>query len=171
MNFVLTSSVNLPLPSKPENPFRLALKIKFLVLGLMNPMNNLACVFRLSIWSLKAYQTRLKTLVPRLSLLFRRPPNKLVKFDLLMSWNSKIDFVSADLTSEKRDQYVTLTRYCLYLGLCVTVCIIFQNSTWLAALFGIVVGIYISMSEYWLKTNPAPKTPSQKILEAAMGME
>jgi hypothetical protein len=33
------------------------------------------------------------------------------------------------------------------------------------------VGIYISLSEYWLKNNPAPKEPAQKILEAAMGME
>ncbi|CRL03643.1 CLUMA_CG016174, isoform A [Clunio marinus] len=81
------------------------------------------------------------------------------------------DGMCTDLTNEKRDQYVTLTRYCLYLGLCVTVCIIFQNSTWLAAIFGIVVGVYISLSEYWLKTNPVPKSPSQKILEAAMGME
>lgn len=75
------------------------------------------------------------------------------------------------MTSEKRDQYVTLTRYCLYFGLCVTVCIIFQNSTWLAAIFGVIVGIYISLSEYWLLTNPAPKPPGQKILEAAMASQ
>lgn len=79
--------------------------------------------------------------------------------------------LNSDLTSEKRDQYVTFTRYCLYFGLCVAVCIIFQNSTWLAAIFGIAVGIYISFSEYWLQANPPPKTPSQKILEAAMGMK
>jgi disulfide bond formation protein DsbB len=74
------------------------------------------------------------------------------------------------MTNEKRDQYVTLTRYCLYFGLCVTVCIIFQNSTWLAAIFGVIVALYISFSEYWLQQNPAPKAPSQKIFEAAMGI-
>lgn len=77
---------------------------------------------------------------------------------------------STDLSSEKRDGYVTFTRYCLYLGLCITVCIIFQNSTWLAAIFGLIVGLYISLSEYWLKNNPTPKQPGQEILEAAMGM-
>lgn len=80
-------------------------------------------------------------------------------------------FAYTDLSSEKQDNYVTFTRYCLYFGLCVTVCIIFQNSTWLAAVFGVIVALYISFSEYWLKNNPAPKTPSQKILDTVMGME
>jgi hypothetical protein len=78
--------------------------------------------------------------------------------------------LTTDLTNEKRENYVNFTRYCLYFGLCVTVCIIFQNSTWLAAIFGIIVGVYISLSEYWLKTNPAPKPPVQKLFESAMEM-
>lgn len=39
---------------------------------------------------------------------------------------------------------------------------------WLAAIFGIIVAVYISLSEYWLKTNPAPKTPAQQLFESAM---
>lgn len=49
--------------------------------------------------------------------------------------------------------------------------IIFKNSsTNISAIFGVVVAVYISFSEYWLMTNPGPKGPSEKILEAAMGM-
>lgn len=91
--------------------------------------------------------------------------------DLLKKNFFPLIFAYTDLSSEKQDNYVTFTRYCLYFGLCVTVCIIFQNSTWLAAVFGVIVALYISFSEYWLKNNPAPKAPSQKILDTVMGME
>lgn len=61
----------------------------------------------------------------------------------------------ADLTSEKRSNYVTVTRYITYLGLCIATCVIFQSSTWLAALVGIAVACYISLSEYWLSSATA----------------
>jgi len=76
-----------------------------------------------------------------------------------------------DLTNEKRDEYVTFTRYCLYFGLTVAACIMLQNSTTLASIVGLIVALYIGLSEYWIRNNPEPKAPSQKILEAAMGME
>jgi hypothetical protein len=37
----------------------------------------------------------------------------------------------------------------------------------LAAAVGLAVAGYISLSEYWIKTTPEPKSPSQEILEAA----
>uniref|UniRef100_A0A1L8DNP2 Putative conserved secreted protein n=1 Tax=Nyssomyia neivai TaxID=330878 RepID=A0A1L8DNP2_9DIPT len=55
-----------------------------------------------------------------------------------------------DTAGEKRDQYVTMTRYLTYLGLCIATCVIFQSSTWIASLVGLAVALYISVSEYWL---------------------
>ncbi|CAO1347213.1 unnamed protein product [Diamesa hyperborea] len=81
------------------------------------------------------------------------------------------DGLCTDLTNEKRGQYVNFTRYITYFGLCVATCIIFQSSTWLAATVGLGVAAYISLSEYWIKNTPEPQAPSQKILEAAMGMQ
>lgn len=60
-----------------------------------------------------------------------------------------------DLSSEKRSDYVTMTRYLTYLGLCIATCVIFQSSMWLAALVGIAVAVYISVSEYWLSSATA----------------
>lgn len=85
-------------------------------------------------------------------------------------YNSGLQFL-LDLTNEKRGQYVNVTRYITYFGLCVATCIIFQSSTWLAATVGLGVAAYISLSEYWIKNTPEPTAPSQKILEAAMGMQ
>lgn len=59
------------------------------------------------------------------------------------------------MTSEKRSNYVTMTRYITYLGLCIATCVIFQSSTWLAALVGVAVACYISLSEYWLSSKTA----------------
>lgn len=48
-----------------------------------------------------------------------------------------------------------------YFGLCIATCIVLQSSTWLAALIGLFVAVYISISEYWLKSLPPNTTPAQ----------
>lgn len=58
-----------------------------------------------------------------------------------------------DTSSEQRSDYVTMTRYLTYLGLCIATCVIFQSSTWMAALVGIAVAVYISVSEFWLSAT------------------
>ncbi|EAT34727.1 AAEL013062-PA [Aedes aegypti] len=76
------------------------------------------------------------------------------------------DGMCTDVSSEKRNQYVAFTRYLTYLGLCIATCIVLQSSTWLAALVGLAVAVYISVSEYWLNTEPqGTPAPSPKILE------
>lgn len=70
-----------------------------------------------------------------------------------------LSFFLSDTSSEKRSDYVTMTRYLTYFGLCVATCVIFQSSTWLAALVGIAVAVYISISEYWLSTKTASNGP------------
>uniref|UniRef100_A0A8D8JAF0 Cysteine-rich with EGF-like domain protein 2 n=1 Tax=Culex pipiens TaxID=7175 RepID=A0A8D8JAF0_CULPI len=80
------------------------------------------------------------------------------------------DGLCTDTSSEKRNQYVTFTRYITYAGLCIATCIVLQSSTWLAALVGLAVAVYISVSEYWLTTNPQSSVgglgaPSPKILD------
>lgn len=64
----------------------------------------------------------------------------------------------ADGQQESRKKYVFFTRYLTYLGLCIATCIIFNKNTILAAVIGIAVAIYISVSEYILNTPPTPKT-------------
>ncbi|XP_044741782.1 cysteine-rich with EGF-like domain protein 2 [Chrysoperla carnea] len=49
-----------------------------------------------------------------------------------------------------RAQYVNLTRYLTYLGLCLATCIIFQRSMLFASIIGLAVGLYISVAEYML---------------------
>ncbi|XP_055389428.1 cysteine-rich with EGF-like domain protein 2 [Condylostylus longicornis] len=74
-----------------------------------------------------------------------------------------------DLTSEKREQWVTFTRFLTYLGLCVATCAIFHSSTYLAAFVGTIVAIYIAVSEYWLNTLPSggkpPKLDTEQLEE------
>lgn len=74
------------------------------------------------------------------------------------------DGLCTDTTNEKRSQYVNLTRYLTYFGLCIATCVIFQSSTWIASIVGLAVAMYISVSEYWLHTTPDPATsPSVQI--------
>lgn len=56
------------------------------------------------------------------------------------------------MTNERRENYVTFTRYLTYLGLCIATCVILQSSTWAASAVGLAVALYISLSEYWLRT-------------------
>ncbi len=60
------------------------------------------------------------------------------------------------MTNERRENWVTFTRYLTYLGLCIATCVILQSSTWAASAVGLAVALYISVSEYWLHTNPSP---------------
>jgi protein disulfide-isomerase len=71
------------------------------------------------------------------------------------------------VSNEQRDRYINYTRYLTYFGLCIATCIVFQSSTWMAALIGLSVAIYITVSEYWLKTTPAPaaNTPQPMAFE------
>ena len=43
-------------------------------------------------------------------------------------------------------------RYFTYGGLCIATCIIFQKSTVVAGLLGLVVAVYVSIAEYYLNT-------------------
>lgn len=65
------------------------------------------------------------------------------------------DKLCIDSSKEDIKYKVTLTRYLTYLGLCITVCIIFQKSIWLAGLLGLLVSLYISLSEYMLANEMA----------------
>ena len=73
-----------------------------------------------------------------------------------------------DLTNEKRNQYVSYTRYITYVGLCIATCIIFQSSTMAAGVVGLAIALYISLSEYWIQFVPEPKSPNQQILDNVM---
>lgn len=46
-------------------------------------------------------------------------------------------------------------RYLTYLGMCLSTCIILQSSTSLAALVGLCVAAYISLSEYSIQNEDA----------------
>lgn len=59
-----------------------------------------------------------------------------------------------DMSRQKRDQFVNITRYLTYVGLCVATCVILQSSVWLASAVGLAVALYISVSEYWLSQMP-----------------
>ncbi|KAF5284425.1 hypothetical protein FQR65_LT13559 [Abscondita terminalis] len=64
--------------------------------------------------------------------------------------------VCVDSEQEQRKQHVFITRYLTYLGLCIATCIILQRNVMLAAIIGLCVGIYISISEYMLNTPAIP---------------
>lgn len=60
------------------------------------------------------------------------------------------------MSKEQRKNYVTLTRYLTYLGMCIATCVIFQSSTIAASAIGLAVALYISVSEYWLSAYQSP---------------
>lgn len=67
------------------------------------------------------------------------------------------------MTSQRRNTYANYMRYVTYGGLTVATCIIFQNSTSLAAVIGLAVAVYITFSEYWLRKteqNPTEIVPN-----------
>ncbi|XP_065165071.1 cysteine-rich with EGF-like domain protein 2 isoform X1 [Atheta coriaria] len=61
-----------------------------------------------------------------------------------------------DSAQESRQNYVLFTRYATYAGLCIATCIIFQRSMVLASAIGLLVGLYITTSEYVLNSAPTP---------------
>lgn len=69
-----------------------------------------------------------------------------------------INNMCVDSEQEQRKQHVFITRYLTYFGLCIATCIIFQRNVMLAAIIGLAVGIYISVSEYILNTPPILNT-------------
>ncbi|XP_061394470.1 cysteine-rich with EGF-like domain protein 2 [Musca vetustissima] len=77
-----------------------------------------------------------------------------------------------DDSNEKRDQYVNITRFLTYFGLCVATCVIFQSSTHIAYIVGAAVAIYIAASEYWLSSAPAgankPQIDTKQLEEMLM---
>lgn len=79
---------------------------------------------------------------------------------------------SSDDSNEKRDQYVNITRFLTYFGLCVATCVIFQSSTHIAYIVGAAVAIYIAASEYWLSSTPAgankPQIDTKQLEEMLM---
>lgn len=48
-------------------------------------------------------------------------------------------------------------RYAIYVGMCISTFIIFQNNVFISALVGLAVGLYISYSEYIMSTAPTGK--------------
>lgn len=81
-------------------------------------------------------------------------------------------FSASDDSNEKRDQYVNITRFLTYFGLCVATCVIFQSSTHIAYIVGAAVAIYIAASEYWLSSTPAgankPQIDTKQLEEMLM---
>ncbi|CAG0920111.1 unnamed protein product [Notodromas monacha] len=59
--------------------------------------------------------------------------------------------VCLDKRKSKEDMHLTTSRYVTYLGLCVATFIIFQRNVFVAGLVGILVAVYVSVSEYWLR--------------------
>ena len=56
----------------------------------------------------------------------------------------------ADAEAAGNEQHVTVARYLTYGGLCLATCILLQRSVSLAAIVGLLVAGYITLSEYQL---------------------
>ncbi|KAJ8956218.1 hypothetical protein NQ317_019074 [Molorchus minor] len=69
----------------------------------------------------------------------------------------KKDNICIDASDESRKNFVFYSRYLTYMGLCIATFIILNKSTYLAAIVGSCVAIYISVSEYMLNSAPTPK--------------
>lgn len=66
----------------------------------------------------------------------------------------KNDNMCVDSSEESRKSFVSVSRYLTYLGLCIATCIILNKNTYLAAIVGLCVGVYITVAEYMLNTPP-----------------
>lgn len=62
-----------------------------------------------------------------------------------------------------------LYRYGVYLGLCVATYIIFQKNVLLASIVGVVVAMYVSVSEYVLNERSAAVDPTSIIAKHLFG--
>ncbi|CAL7936584.1 unnamed protein product [Xylocopa violacea] len=56
--------------------------------------------------------------------------------------------INSDLLGRKQQE--NMARYATYFGLCIATCIIFQRNIYIASVIGLLVGIYISVSEYMI---------------------
>ncbi|CAG2114041.1 unnamed protein product, partial [Medioppia subpectinata] len=63
------------------------------------------------------------------------------------------DGICLDPEANKRETHISLARYATYLGLCVATCIIFRNNIYVASVIGLVVAVYITLSEFTLKDD------------------
>ncbi|ENN77525.1 cysteine-rich with EGF-like domain protein 2 isoform X2 [Dendroctonus ponderosae] len=69
----------------------------------------------------------------------------------------KMDTICVDENEEARKQQISFARYLTYFGLCVSTCIILQKNVSIAAVLGVCVGIYITLSEYFAFSSDFPK--------------
>ncbi|CAG9828297.1 unnamed protein product [Diabrotica balteata] len=87
----------------------------------------------------------------------------------------KKDNVCVDQAEEKRRTIVSFSRYFTYLGLCVATCIIFPRNSYIAAVVGLAVACYITVSEYTLnsthtiQTSGVEQQVSENVLKAITG--
>ena len=65
------------------------------------------------------------------------------------------------VTKEAAGRMMTIsnTRYFTYGGLCVATCIIFQRSATIAGILGLVIAMYITLSEYYLQDSTGELRP------------
>ncbi|KAF5303752.1 hypothetical protein FQA39_LY09825 [Lamprigera yunnana] len=68
----------------------------------------------------------------------------------------KVSNLCLDSKKEKIKMHVYLTRYLTYIGLCIATCVILHRNVMLAAIIGLCVAVYISVSEYILRTPATP---------------
>lgn len=75
-------------------------------------------------------------------------------------------FLDSDLLGRKKQE--NLARYLTYFGLCVAICIILQRNIYAASIIGLLVAIYISVSEYMIAhSNVQDTTANMDILGPA----
>ncbi|KZC15199.1 hypothetical protein WN55_00971, partial [Dufourea novaeangliae] len=74
--------------------------------------------------------------------------------------------LDSDLLGRKKQE--NMARYATYFGLCIATCIIFQRNIYIASVIGLLVGVYISVSEYMIaNSNLQDTTPKLDILGPA----
>ncbi|CAH2014134.1 unnamed protein product [Acanthoscelides obtectus] len=59
----------------------------------------------------------------------------------------KKDKMCVDSGEQRRQNFVWYSRYLTYLGLCISTCIILNKNIYIAAVIGMCVGVYITVSE------------------------
>ncbi|XP_026824622.1 cysteine-rich with EGF-like domain protein 2 [Ooceraea biroi] len=73
--------------------------------------------------------------------------------------------INTDLFGRKKQE--NLARYMTYVGLCVATCIILQRNIYAASVIGLLVALYISISEYMIaNSNVQDTTANMDILKA-----
>lgn len=75
-------------------------------------------------------------------------------------------YLDSDLLGRKKQE--NLARYVTYFGLCVATCIILQRNVYVASVIGLLVAVYISVSEYMIThSNVQDTTANMDILGPA----